>query len=184
MRKSIKLILIIIGILFGTILLDTIQARIFKNSPVISWKKELEDNDSWVDKGILINTYYCTKEKDIVTVSWHFKNSKFTCPIDNENINYNDYKKISTLKSNVVDVDTLILFDGILYGRSYAIIDYAGSSESIGVIDKLIPNEYIPKVNGETNTEEILNALVFDKTDNTIVTFYNNEYVLFEKIKG
>lgn len=182
MRKSIKVIIIIISILFGIILLDTIQARIFKNSPFISWKEELEDNDSWVYKGILIDTYYCVEEKDMVTVSWHFKNSKFTCPIDNESINYNDYKKTSTLKSNVVDVNTLIMFDGILYGKSYALIDYVGGSKSIGVIDKLIPKEYIPKYNGETNTDEILNALVFDGGDNGIVCLYNNEYVLFERI--
>lgn len=83
MKKSIKIILIIIAILVNLILLDTIQARIFKKSPFISWYEKLPDNDSWVDKGIIMDTYYCVKEKDIVTVSWHFKTSKFTCPIDN-----------------------------------------------------------------------------------------------------
>lgn len=33
---------------------------------------------------IIIDTYYCTFEKDIQSVSWHFKGSKFSCPIDNE----------------------------------------------------------------------------------------------------
>lgn len=80
MEKSVKIILIIVGVLVGIVLLDTLQARIFKHSPIISWKEELEDNDSWVDKGIIIDTYYCTKEQDILTVSWHFKTSKFTCP--------------------------------------------------------------------------------------------------------
>ena len=65
------------------VLLDTLQAIVFKNSPFISWKENLEDNDSWVDKGIIIDTYYCTKEMDIVDVSRHLKTSKFTCPIDN-----------------------------------------------------------------------------------------------------
>lgn len=86
MRKILKVSLLIIVILIGIVLLDTLQARLFKNSPFISWKENLEDDDSWVDKGILIDTYYCTKEKDIVTVSWKFKTSKFTCPIDNDDL--------------------------------------------------------------------------------------------------
>lgn len=82
MKKCLKLTLIIIGIIISIILLDTLQSRIFKHSPILSWKQELADKDSWVDKGIIIDTYYCTKEKDILTVSWHFKTSKFTCPKD------------------------------------------------------------------------------------------------------
>ena len=82
MKKIIKILLIIIITLVGLILLDSIQARIFKQSPIISWKEEFADYDSWVDRGIIIDTYYCTKEKDIITVSWKFKGNKFTCPID------------------------------------------------------------------------------------------------------
>lgn len=184
MKKSLKLILIIVGVLLGIILLDTGQAIIFKNSPFISWKENLEDNDSWVYKGILMDTYYCTKESDIVTVSWHFKTSKFTCPVDNEELKYDGYRKVSTITADKVDTNMLVMFSGILYGKSYAIIDYAGDGELIGIIDKLIDYEYVPKLDGETNTKEILNASVFDQTDKTIVLLYNNEYVLFEKING
>ena len=94
MKKKIKLILIITGIILSIIILDTIQARILKNSPLISKKEQLPNNDSWVDKGILMDTYYCIKEKDIVTVSWHFKTTKFTCPIDNT-IEENNLENIS-----------------------------------------------------------------------------------------
>lgn len=104
-------------------------------------------------------------------------NSEIT---NNETINY---KKTSSLYSNNASTEILVKFDGILYGKSYAIIDYAGGSESIGIIDKLIDSDYVPELNGETNTQEILNAKVFDKTDDTIVIYYNNNYVLFEKIK-
>ena len=83
MKKNIKIILIVVGVLIGIVLLDTLQARILKHSPIISWKEELADDDSWVDKGILMDTYYCTREQDIVTVSWKFKGNKFTCPVDN-----------------------------------------------------------------------------------------------------
>ena len=61
-------------------------------------------------------------------------------------------------------------------------IDYVGGNKLIGIIDKLIDYEYVPKLNGETNSNDLVNALVFDKTNNTIVLLYDNEYVLFEKI--
>ena len=63
------------------IILDTIQAVAFKNSPIISWRvKDVNDSDSYVDKGFLIDTYYCVKEQDIVTVIPTFKNTNYNCP--------------------------------------------------------------------------------------------------------
>lgn len=100
----------------------------------------------------------------------------------NDNAKYNSYKTTSTLKSNKVDVNILIKYNGILYGKSNSIIDYAGGTEAIGKIDKLIPSIYVPKLNGETNTESILNALVFESSADKIVLYYDNKYVLFEKV--
>lgn len=101
MNKWLKIIIIIIGITVVLILLDSLQARIFKHSPIIRWKEELADDDSWVDKGLLIDTYYCTKEKDIITVYWKFKGNKFTCPIDNIKIKkFVDYDFSVTVDSN------------------------------------------------------------------------------------
>lgn len=77
-----KKIVLVTLIIIGFITLDTLQAIIFKHSTCIRFKEELSDRDSWVDRGILIDTYYCTKEQDIITVSWKFKTTKFTCPID------------------------------------------------------------------------------------------------------
>lgn len=101
----------------------------------------------------------------------------------NNNNQYEGYKKTSSLSSKTASTEILVKFDGILYGKSFSVIDYAGGSEPIGTINKLIDCEYVPKLDGETNTEEIFNALVFDKTNNTIVLQYNNNYVLFQKIK-
>ena len=61
MKKNLKIVLIIIITITAIIFLDTAQARLFKRSPVISWKENLED--SWIDKGLLMDTYYCSKEK-------------------------------------------------------------------------------------------------------------------------
>ena len=93
------------------------------------------------------------------------------------------YQLVSTLKKvQHASTDILVQFDGVLYGKSNAIIDYVGGTEKIGVIDKVIDSNYVPKYDGETNQEEIKNAEVYDKTDKSIVLLYNNEYVLFEKI--
>lgn len=98
--------------------------------------------------------------------------------------NYTGYELVKDLKKNeYASTEILVKFDNVLYGKSYAIIDYAGGTEKIGVIDKLIDNGYVPKLNNETNTEELLNAEVYNKTEDSIVLLCNNEYVLFGKIK-
>lgn len=80
MSKIVKNIIIILVSILGIIVLDTVVARISKSSPIISWKEKL-NGDSYVDKGILMDTYYC-QEQDLITVNWLFKTSKFTCPIE------------------------------------------------------------------------------------------------------
>lgn len=120
MKKQLKIILIILGTLIGIILLDTLQARILKHSPIISWKEEFSDDDNWVDRGFIIDTYYCTKEQDILTISWKFKGSKFTCPIDDVSISYlrnlqNDIddiivqKKYGNFSASYVDEENKVL---------------------------------------------------------------------------
>lgn len=95
---------------------------------------------------------------------------------------YKEYDKITNLRSKTASTEILIRFNGILYGKSFSVIDYAGGSEKIGTIDKLIDSKYVPKFDGETNNEEILGASVFGASEKTIVLYYNNTYVLFEKI--
>lgn len=54
--------------------------------------------------------------------------------------------------------------------------------QKIGTINKLIDKELVPKLDNETNTEELLYAEVYNKTEDSIVLLYNNEYVLFGKV--
>ena len=98
---------------------------------------------------------------------------------------YNEYDKTYTIYSANVDTEKLVKYGGNLYGKSYAIIDYEPNPNGpIGVIDILIDSQYIPKYNGETNAEEILNAKVDSMGETTIVLYYNDNYVLFEKIEN
>lgn len=42
MKKSLKITLVVIGVLVGVIILDTAQAIIFNNSPIIRKKKLIQ----------------------------------------------------------------------------------------------------------------------------------------------
>lgn len=80
--KVLKIVCIIIGVLITIILLDTAQAVVFEASPLIS-KKVILDSENYVQKGLIIDTYYCQVNDKDTEISWHFKTSKFTCPIEN-----------------------------------------------------------------------------------------------------
>ena len=82
------------------------------------------------------------------------------------------------------DTSKLVKFNNILYGKSYAVIDYAGNlDKSIGTINFLIDKEYMPEINGETNCEELLNSSVLEANDESMVLNVNNIAVLFNAIK-
>lgn len=112
MTKSIKKILIIVLVLASIVLIDTLQARIFKRSPIISWQEDISWH-SWVDRGILMDTYYCSEASDLMTVNWTLKGSKYACPMNELKLNYYDfsvtvnsetkYKKIFAFSHNNVD---------------------------------------------------------------------------------
>lgn len=87
------------------------------------------------------------------------------------------------LNSESINIKELAKFNGIVYGRSYGIIDYAGNLDtSIGTIDFLIDKEYFPELNGETNSENLINASVLEANEKSMVLNVNNEAVLFEAV--
>lgn len=119
--------------------------------------------------------YFATQISDISNVQEDVK----------EKTEQVQYTKITdaNLQSDLASTDILVKYNGILYGKSYGIIDYAGDpNEYIGKIDKLIDKEYVPELDGETNTEEILNALVSEANEEIMVLYYNGEFVMFDKI--
>lgn len=75
MQKKLKFILIFISVVFGIVCLDTITALVFNNSPLLKIREKLSD-DSYVDKGLVINTYNCNNKKKTL-----FKWVKYSCPV-------------------------------------------------------------------------------------------------------
>ncbi len=102
-------------------------------------------------------------------------------PSDNDFIN-GEYQKVSNLKADGVDTSILFKFNGILFGKSFLAIDCEISGEPIGEISKLIDETLVPKIDGETNVQELVGALIYECDENSAVICYNNVYYLFEKI--
>ncbi len=134
---------------------------------ILSNRSEISFDEAWKASGFSSNMddYFDPNEAVIVGSIFHSD------------------QKTSELQAEGVDTSILVRFHGSLYGRSFAMIDYAGGGEAIGKIERRTEKENIPMVDGETNTKELLGALIYESTSDSIVLFYNNEYVLFEKIE-
>ncbi len=95
MKKSLKITLIFLGILIGIIVLDTLQAKILDNSPLIKIRKEFKDGYvQYMDKGILVNHYYCINKEE--KTIW--KSTKYSCPIYEED---NKAQELSERRKNL-----------------------------------------------------------------------------------
>ena len=71
MKKVIKIILIIFVIFFTVILIDTAQAKILDNSPIIKVRYNRDDgNVDYVDKGVLTYTYVYTNGEKVTVFIW------------------------------------------------------------------------------------------------------------------
>lgn len=134
--------------------------------------------DEYIDVDLIVNKVGdIENEKEIRICSY---------PKDFEKNKDPEREKISeTLsKSDEYDINKLVKYNGTLYAKSNAIIDYAGNPDGpIGTINKLIGEEYVPTLNGETNSEELLSAKVSEANEEIMVLFYNNEYVLFQVVE-
>ena len=119
MKKYTKITLIIFIVLIGLILLDTIQAKIFNNSPILKIREEYNLGSTYyIDKGLLVNHYYC-KNKEEKTL---FKKDKYSCPIINEDINNNEKPNVEMEKYSKVLDSKLIELD-IPKGWNYQELD-------------------------------------------------------------
>ena len=93
-------------------------------------------------------------------------------------------KDVKFTNAENTDINKLVKFNDIIYGKSNMVIDYAGDlNKSIGEIDYLIGQEYLPQINGETNYEELLNSFVLEADEKNMVLNVNNVAVLFNALE-
>lgn len=81
MKKITKTIAIIVLTIFGLLLIDTIQAKAFNNSPLFKLSEEYNSNIILrTDKGIFVETCYCANGE----VHTYFKWNPYICPVKSE----------------------------------------------------------------------------------------------------
>ena len=74
MKKGIKIILIIIGAVVGIILLDTIQALVFNNNPIIGTQTKCSSK-----QGVFVTTYHCGNGKNITRLKKSTCSAEIVC---------------------------------------------------------------------------------------------------------
>lgn len=84
MNKVLKSMLILVGLVFGFIIIDTAQAMLFSKNPWIVLKQEKYTGNIILetDKGILVDTVHCANEE----VHTYFKWNPYTCPVKEEDV--------------------------------------------------------------------------------------------------
>ena len=78
MNKGLKITLIVLLVLIGIIAVDTLQAIVFNNSPIIHIRERINrcNKKDYIDKGIIVNHYNCNNESKTL-----FKNAKYDCMV-------------------------------------------------------------------------------------------------------
>ena len=80
MKKGLKITLIVLGVLVSVIIIDTLQAKIFDNSPILKIRDNLDGgNINYIDKGLFVNYYHCNNNEKVTT----WKKEKYACPVSN-----------------------------------------------------------------------------------------------------
>ncbi len=88
MKKGLKITLIVLGILIGIVVLDTLQAKVFGNSPLLKIRDNFDGGTlDYIDKGIFVNHYHCNNNEDVTT----WKGTKFACSVKESNTEKFDF---------------------------------------------------------------------------------------------
>ena len=83
MKKELKIFLIVVIVLFGIILLDTVQALVFNNNPIIGIQTKCRSK-----QGLLVTTYHCGNGKNITKWKSSSCNIENICDITHEELEF------------------------------------------------------------------------------------------------
>lgn len=159
MKKGLKITLIVLGILIGIIELDTLQAKIFDNSPLLKIRDNLDGGTlDYIDKGIFVNHYHCNNE-DVTT----WKGTKFTCSVVEIPLNdIND--KIINFVSNHQEDNT---------NYAYNYIDTEKQVIVVGLVD-----------NNENYQDEFITKVFSNLSGSKYIQYIkNNNLIEFKELK-
>ena len=117
-----------------------------------------------------------------------FKDASIENTIASE-IKVENEKQIHSIKLSDVslictgtDTEKLLRYNGILYGRSYSIPEFANMPKTIAVVDKLIDSDLLPINDCETNSEELLGAKIANQNYDHITVVNNGDICFYNAI--
>ena len=137
MKKIIKRFLIVIGVIVGIILLDSIQALVFDNNPIIGIQTR-----NMKKAGILVDTHHCGNGKyDTVikgfSYSCNYEGGKFT--LVDETKNKKDFACDEALEGFYADENYTYFWSCIK--NKYMIVKYDDGSKEL--ISEALKNNHI-----------------------------------------
>ena len=152
MKKSIKIALIVIGIIIGFIALDTIQALAFNNNPIIGTQTKCRSK-----AGLFVTTYHCGDGRNITKLKDSTCSTEEMCK-ETKNIDYVMRPK---------DIHDLIneyftKSETNLSNYAYSYVDEENNKVVVGLID---------------NSEEKQNEFI----DNVFTVCCGEDYIRFIK---
>ena len=147
MKKSIKVILVFLGILVSIIIIDTLQAKILDNRPFIKVTENY--NGGYVlkkDKGILVYTYIFIDGEKVTVYRWE----KYAPPLQaSEDLEINNNSKDKSIETNegneqMKNDDNINV---IINNKKYSII--LEDNETVKEFLNLLPSEFnMKELNG------------------------------------
>ena len=186
MKKSIKITLIVLGVLIGIIILDTLQARIFDNSPFIKITENYNGGSVLKkNKGIFVYTYVFKNGEKVTVYRWE----KYSPPIDGSvdlEPNDNTNSKNENKSEENIEMENIKNINVTIDNQKYrATIE---DNETVKEFLKLLPKEFTMKeLNGNEKYVYIDYSLPTNAinpkhiTAGDIMLYGNNCLVIFYK---
>jgi len=172
--------LIIIGTIIGIILLDSIQALVFDNNPIIKIKEYYNGGDlNYKSKGILVDTYNCTSGKKDTQLkgfsySCNYKGGNYTLIDKTKDIK--DFLCAEALEEFYEDTNYTYYWDCMK--NKYMIVKYDNGSEetiSQALLKGHIDIQILDKFDISYYKEE--KGITLENVNTIIQEYFGNEKV-------
>jgi len=155
-----KKVLIVIGVLFGIILLDSTQAMVFNNNPIIKIKEYYNGgNINYKSKGILVDTINCTNGKKVTVI----KGFSYSCNYEGGNF---------TLVDKTKEIKDFACAEAL---------EQFYEDENYTYYWNCIKNKYMIVEYKDGSNELISEALKSSHIDIQVLDKFNIEYIKMEK---
>ena len=126
MKKFLKVILIVLFALVGIIAIDTLQAKIFDNSPLLKIRDNFDGGSiDYIDKGLFVNHYHCNNSEKVTT----WKGVKFACSVKEISLDDINDKIINYISNNQED-NTNYAYNYVDLGKQVVVVGLVDNSQN------------------------------------------------------